>query len=304
VTRVAEGVWVVEIPLPSANPPTTSVYAIEDARGDLHLVDAGWDLPGNLETLATALESIGSALDRVRTVTVTHLHPDHLGLAGAIRDATGARVQLHAREQHALDARPVAPDLDGWGIPDEVRDSLLSIVGPTRNEGFAADVLLRHDDILEIPGRSIRVLHTPGHTVGHLVLSGPDLLFTGDLLLPTIFPGIGVGGVSPDPLGDYLRSLDLIETLGDPLVLPGHGPAFRGLAARVTETRAHQVGRTEQVARLVHEHPDATVWEVASRVTWTAGWEALSGFHLASALSQTAMRMRYINGNETGRRTA
>lgn len=305
---IGEGTWALSLPLPVGPPAYTLVYAFEDARGDVHLLDTGWELPGSLERLSAGLASVGLALDRVESVTATHLHSDHLGLAPAIRAASGARVQVHEAEQRGLDEFAVrgvtVPDLGAWGVPPGLHEGMAAIVGRTRPEQVTADVLLVHDQLLDIPGRSIRVLHTPGHTPGSLSLVDGDTVFTGDLVLPTIFPGVGLGGESDDPLADYLRSLDLVESLGDPLVAPGHGYVFRGLAERVGASRDHQVGRTREVRDILAADPGATVWEVASRVTWTGGWENLRGFHQASALSQTAMRMRYIDGTETGRRTA
>lgn len=309
VLEIAPRTWALALPLPVGPPPYTLVYAFADATARVHLLDTGWDLPGSLELLSSGLEQIGLALDRVDSVTATHLHSDHLGLAERIRAASGARIQVHAAEQRGLDEfaeRGVTvPDLDSWGVPAELHGAIAALVGRTRPERVTADVLLAHDQLLDIPGRSIRVLHTPGHTPGSLSLLEDGVLFTGDLVLPTIFPGVGLGGESEDPLADYLRSLDLVEAVRDPLVAPGHGFVFRGLGERVAASRAHQIGRTEEVLAIMREHPDATVWEVASRVTWTGGWESLRGFHQASALSQTAMRMRYIVGTtETGRRTA
>lgn len=310
---LAPGTWALALPLPVGPPPYTLVYVFTDASANVHLLDTGWDLPGGLELLVDGLRSIGLSLDRVESVTATHLHSDHVGLAKRIRAASGARIQVYGAEQRGLDdfaSRGVTvPDLAAWGVPTELHEGIAAVVGRTRPEQVTADVLLAHGQLLDIPGRELRVLHTPGHTPGSLSLYEASdehgaVLFTGDLLLPTIFPGVGLGGESDDPLGDYLASLDLVEALGDPLVAPGHGYVFRGLGERVGASRAHQVGRTDEVAAIVQRQPDATVWEVASRVTWTDGWEGLRGFHQASALSQTAMRMRYINGNEIGRRTA
>lgn len=300
-TVLGERTWALALPLPVGPPLYTLVYVLEDAAGGAHLVDTGWELPGSLDLLARGLQSLGLALERVESVTATHLHSDHLGLAERIREASGARVQIHAAEQRGLDEFALrgvtVPDLAAWGVPPELHAGLEEIVRRTRPESVTADVLLTHDELLDIPGREVRVLHTPGHTPGSLSLVEGDVLFTGDLLLPTIFPAVGVGGESDDPLADYLRSLDLIESLGDPLVAPGHGYVFRGLGERVAASRAHQVGRTEQVLAILRERPDATVWEVASRVSWTGGWQSLRGFHQASALSQTAMRMRYVVGS-------
>lgn len=298
VTPLGERTWALALPLPVGPPPYTLVYAFADASAGVHLLDTGWDLPGSLELLSAGLSSVGLALERVESVTATHLHSDHLGLAERIRAASGARIQVHSAEQRGLDefaARGVTvPDLDSWGVPAELRDGIAATVARTRPERVTADVLLEHGELLDVPGREIRVLHTPGHTPGSLSLLEDDVLFTGDLVLPTIFPGVGLGGQADDPLADYLTSLDLVESLGDPLVAPGHGYVFRGLGERVAASRAHQLGRTEEVSAILDRAPDATVWEVASRVTWTGGWESLRGFHQASALSQTAMRMRYL----------
>lgn len=303
VVAFAEGLWAFALPLPVGPPAYTLVYAMTDAAANVHLIDTGWDLPGSLEMLSRGLQSVGLALDRVESVTATHLHSDHLGLAERIRAASGARVQVHEVEQRGLDEfaeRGVTvPDLGQWGVPQELRAGIAALVARTRPESLQADVLLTDEQLLDIPGREVRVLHTPGHTAGSLSFLADDVLFTGDLLLPTVFPGVGLGGDSSDPLADYLRSLDRIEALGDPLVAPGHGYVFRGLAQRVAASRAHQQGRTSEVAAILQRRPDATVWEVASHVTWTGGWPALTGFHQASALSQTAMRMRYSHSVTT-----
>ena len=312
-TPLGERTWTLVLPLPVAPPPYTLVYVLEDARCDVHLVDTGWDLPGSLDLLAHGLEAVGLSLHRVASVTATHLHSDHLGLASAIRSASGARVQVHEAEQIALDTtlRHEAADLDSWGVPPELHDAMAAMIGRARPTEVTADRLLVHDEVLDIPGRQVRVLHTPGHTSGSLCLVEGDTVFTGDLVLPTIFPGVGLGGPADDPLGDYLDSLNLVEALGDPLVAPGHGYVFRGLGERVASIRAHQLGRTAEVTAILERDPEATVWEVASRVTWTAGWGELRGFHRVSALSQTAMRMRYTRHTaesghtaETGRSTS
>ncbi|MDO9395297.1 MAG: MBL fold metallo-hydrolase, partial [Herbiconiux sp.] len=172
----------------------------------------------------------------------------------------------------------------------------------TGGRPFTADRVLAHGDLLPIPGRRIRALHTPGHTPGHLCLVDDDerLLFTGDHLLPTIFPGLGLGGPAPDALGDYLRSLDAVEhevahhtEAID--VLPGHGFRFTGLAGRVRVTRAHHLARSAEIAAILQLEPEATVWQTAERVTWTAGFANLSGFYLFSALAQTAMHREYLD---------
>jgi len=301
---IGEGTWVLQVPLPIASPPYTLCYVIEDAEGAVHLIDPGWDLPSNRELVSSSLASVGLAVDRVVTVTATHLHADHLGLAGWIRERSGASVLLHPLEQASLDelARggEQIPNLDEWGVPADRHSELLGAVTGHVYPRFTADALVGDGDLLPFSGRTLRVIHTPGHTSGSITIHDEqlDLLFTGDTLLPSIFAGLGLGGASRDPIGDYLASLDRLRELGEPEVLPGHGAPFSGLAARIDEARNHQLLRTAEVERISLAEPQSTVWDVASQVTWTDGWAALDGIRLASALSQTAMRMRYSGSRQ------
>src|SRR5947209_18540916 len=71
---------------------STAAYLLRDADGGVHVVDPGWDSPANRRLLTEAIAGLGGPL---RQVLVTHLHPDHLGLARFLRHETGARVVLH-----------------------------------------------------------------------------------------------------------------------------------------------------------------------------------------------------------------
>ena len=321
-SEVRPGLWVLPQPMPSEHPPRfTLSYLLRDAEDGLHLIDPGLATEANHERLMALLAGIGSTPDALRTITSTHLHSDHLGLAARLRAETGARVAVHRLEQESIvrlaetgpnRAGLQADRAEGWGVPAERLAELSAAASSpaaavSRGSGgasaFQADVLLENGEILDVPGRRIRVLQTPGHTPGSICLIDEDsrAVFTGDHLLPTMFPGIGLGGPTPDAIGDYLASLDALETAGEELgdidtveVLPGHGYRFTGLADRVATTRRHHAARAAEVAAIVEAHPHATVWEVASRVSWTAGWENLHGFYLLSALAQTKMHVVHV----------
>ncbi len=288
---VRDGLFAVPITLGHKWVPYAFSYAIEDDAGAIHLVDAGGLTADSLAELEAGLASVGHTLEQVASVTATHLHPDHLGLAELIRARTGARVGLHRIEQGSLSAAPADPTalIEEWEVPADRRAELMDRPSPI--EPLTADVLLEDDDRLDIPGRDVRVVHVPGHTAGSvsLVDAGERILFTGDHLLPDQFPGIGIDAhIDGNPVRDYLHSLDRVLEFGDHEVLPGHGWRFEGLADRVAVTRAHHGRRTTEVAAVLAEHPDLSVWELASRITWTAGWENLRSFYTRSALMQTA----------------
>lgn len=304
--EVRDSVWSLPLRIPRHGPPYTLSYLIVDHAGDVHIVDPGLDLDTNWDRLTASLGTIGRAVSDVASVIITHLHPDHLGMADRLKAASGARVAIHRAEQEAIDglraadhsSAAFAVQLDVWGVPTDVREQFVSLpFRPGDWPEFSADVLFDDGEALDVPGRELRVIRTPGHTPGHACLRDVDesLLYTGDHVLPAQFPGLGLGGVTAtNPIADYLTSLETLAPFDDHEVLPGHGYRFRGLAGRCAETAAHHGRRTDEVESALAKDADATVWQVASGLTWTNGWTRLGGFTLQSALAQTAMHADFV----------
>jgi glyoxylase-like metal-dependent hydrolase (beta-lactamase superfamily II) len=294
---VRDGMFAVPIPLGNRYVPYAFSYAIEDAAGSLHLIDAGGLATEHVDALGDGLRSVGHTLDDIATVTVTHLHPDHLGLAERIRATTGASIALHRVEQASLLSAPgdLGELLVTWGVPAPRHLELLDRPSPV--DPVTADLLLDDGDRLPVSGRELVVVHTPGHTAGSICLEDATerLLFTGDHLLPDQFPGIGVDSTpTGNPVRDYLHSLERIAAFADHEALPGHGWRFTGIPARVHATRAHHGRRTSEVAAALAEDPTLTLWDLASRLTWSAGWGNLGSFYLRSALLQTSWHREIV----------
>ncbi len=303
--RIAADTWVVALPLPDAGSgtvPYTLCYLLLDTSGSVHLIDPGWGSDESTVRVRAALDELGNP--PVASVIATHLHPDHLGLAARLHEDFGARIVMSEREQVALEVMlegANGPELSfaRWGVPAD-QEPVMPKRGDRVIEAVSADVLVSHGDRLDVPGRDIRVVLTPGHTPGHICLHDElqGLVFTGDHVLPTVHPGLGLGGPTDrSPIAEYFESLDRIRVFDGDEVLPGHGYRFRGLEERVAATEAHHRKRAAEVAAVLAELPGASVWEVASRVRWTAGWENLQGFLRISALAQTEMHMRYLAGD-------
>lgn len=281
--NVRAGIWALPLDMPDDHIPFSLCYLFVDDQGDVDVVDPGWDSDENWQRLLDALITIGAGVARVRTVTATHLHPDHLGLAERLRAASGAQVSLHRAEQAALDA--LQPDL---------------VHSPV---AFTADRLLDDDQVITLGGRTARVIRTPGHTNGHICLElAVDLiLITGDHVLPTIYSGLGLGGsTESNPMADYLDALDVVSVFDDHEVLPGHGYRFRGLAERCADLAEHHLRRAREVNAIVVADADASLEQIASQITWSAGWENLHGFYRDSALAQTAMHRAFVR-TDSGR---
>ena len=321
---VAPGVTTIALPLPEGpNVPYTLAYLIADAEGAPHLIDPGWDSPENEQRIERALADQGWTVADLRTITVTHLHGDHLGLADVLRERSGARVVLHRAEQAAIDAlveasptrvERVLAQADQWDVPADRVAELTKVAERSAHiHPFTTDALVDDGDLLDIPGRRIRVVHTPGHTPGHMTLvddTDPTarLVFTGDHVLPTVHGGLGLGGeTARNALAEVLDSLRRVAQLdGNPgdgpggslsdgvQVCPGHEYRFRGLAARCAAIEEHHLGRSQEIAEARDELDDPTVYAIASRVHWSPGWENMRGFVLLSALQQTAMHLEFL----------
>jgi len=188
-----------------------------------------------------------------------------------------------------------------WGAPPDVARHIVDLRRARRigvRPPSGAVLLVEDGDVLPIAGVTWRVVLTPGHTAGHMCLEDADrrVLFSGDHVLPTVRPGIGLGRrLETNPVADYLSSLERIARFDDFEVVPGHGYRFRGLRCRRHDALEHTLRRAREVSAVVASYPNATVWEVASRLTWTAGWEQLVSTHLLySGLAQIEMYREFV----------
>lgn len=298
VTEVGKRIWRISVPLSADMRPTTvNVYVIEDSDGGAHVIDTGWDTDRGWRALAQGMRQIGHQVEEIRTVTVTHLHRDHRGLAERIRLVSGAPVAMHKSDVAAqLDDRGVVEnELNAWAVPVEARRPLLGAT-PAMQPPTTVDRLLEDDNVLEIPGRVATIVHTPGHTPGSVCIALPAerIVLTGDHVLPDQFPGIGLGGAGlhgENHVHEYQRSLERLMVMENWLALPGHGDCITNLPALVQKILRHHVGRSSEVLRVQSLRPHATVWEIAQSLTWGSGWEGLSPWHRISALRQTEMHL-------------
>ncbi|WP_298228202.1 MBL fold metallo-hydrolase [Gryllotalpicola sp.] len=310
--QVEEGVWAAPLPLKGDQYVRhTYTYLVLDDRGSVHVIDPGWNTVDNRTRLEASFGQIGKRLTDVKTIVSTHLHPDHTGLASWLQSQSGAPILMHRAEADATESGPsmsiavgFSKRLRSWGAPWAERTKLYIELWRQRQLkdeiSARADVRLEHDDVLDIPGRRVRVLHTPGHTEGSICLYDEDTrsLFSGDTLLPMVHPGIGLSGgpqsSRQNPLARYFDSLEALTRLDVDMVHPGHGYSFQGLPDRIEETAGHHRRRSDEVRSILLSEPDITLWRAAEKVHWTAGWANLHGFMRLSAVAQTAMHVDYL----------
>lgn len=320
VEEFTDGTWVVPMGLPGRFPGGVQAYSfayvLDDGSGGLHIVDPGWDLEENTRRWEEFFTHVGRAFADVATVTVTHLHHDHIGLAHLFSQRSGAPVVMNDLEARVLDeaaglfeagdapganrvsriyAAMTEERLESFGVPRSYWEELTWL--PEEPAFPRPDVHVGEGELLPISGREVRAIHTPGHTGGHITLveAATGIIFTADHVLPGINPGLGLGGPSPtNPIADYFDALERVKQYDSFIVAPGHEYLFRGLAARTESLKNHHLQRTREVAAAMGQ--PRTVWEIAQEVTWSDGFAALRGYKLSSALSQVSMHMEYVGG--------
>jgi glyoxylase-like metal-dependent hydrolase (beta-lactamase superfamily II) len=284
VAEVAEGVFRLALPLGIHGVPTVSAYLLRGDEGDTLVdcgiaagVDGGDPGPDGTAAVTAALAAAGGSLEQLARLVVTHAHIDHFGLAGEVVRRSGGELWMHRRTDL---------DLAKYAEPDEAVDRRTLMLADhglygteltESSEGLRdwlpvmpslgrPSRLLDGGERFPAGGRTWEVVHTPGHSPGHVCLWNAEerLLCSGDHLLQVVSPPVTFErGFEPDPMGSYLASLDRVRDLAPELVLPGHGTPFRDGARRAETIAAGKRRRLAQVRDLVEGRP-RTVVELAA----------------------------------------
>jgi glyoxylase-like metal-dependent hydrolase (beta-lactamase superfamily II) len=300
VEKVRPGMWSIPVPIPNNPLRYVSVYVLELDNG-VALVDAGWPTDDAWDALNAGLTETGGSIGDVRAVVVTHIHPDHYGLAGRVREASGAWVGLHPADASLLDARYHDTD----GLVAEMRD-LFALSGVPAEKlpdlSFASmevkatlsvtqpDVLIEDDQRLELPGWDFKAVWTPGHSPGHICLYSDTekLLLSGDHVLPRITPNISYHSQQfANPLGSYLESLAKVRALHPDEVFPAHEYRFSGLDDRVDALVAHHGERLAEIEAVLAKTPGVSCWDITLSLSWSRPFEDLHDYMQRAANGET-----------------
>lgn len=324
VFPVANGIYRIPLPLPGDSLKAVNIYVIEDGE-KLTLIDSGQMLPVAREQLETSLRSIDRDVREIARMLITHLHRDHYTMGVYLRKEFGSQVILGKGEipsmrfMHVPSWRPLDSQFRLLAIcgAEKVIHELRPQVNPDEmplSHYQDPDLWLDDQSEVELSGRHLKVIATPGHTRGHVVFHDGDngLLFAGDHVLPHITPSLGFEALPPElPLHDYLDSLIKIRSLPDTQLLPAHGPVVASTHLRIDELLSHHDKRLDATLREV-ESGRGTSYEVANGLRWTRHERSLSELnplnqmlavletkaHLDILVAQNRLKKSIIDGIE------
>lgn len=256
---IAEGVYQVRLPLPFAL-NHVNCYLLRGADG-WTMIDTGINIADARAIWQQAFAELKITISDIKQIVLTHVHPDHFGLAGWF--------QAWAQQaDHILPiyTSPVEDEwatviwrnqsgerFDRWLQRNGMAAAMAQRVAASMDDTLAMTlphpgpmVHLQADAMIYMGERQWRILHAPGHSDGQYIFYDADdkLLLSGDHVLMKITPNIGLWTQTQgNPLQKYRHSLQMLSTLDVRLALPGHRHLIHDWGGRIRELLAHHVER-------------------------------------------------------------
>jgi len=309
MTEVIPNIYRLQLPIPGSDLGYVNTYLV---KGDSEclLIDTGWNTEEAFNSLEWQLSSLNINLKEIRQIVVTHIHPDHYGLGGKLKGISGAKLAAHYLEKDLIESRYVnmnglLQNIAQWlyinGVPTDELPKL-----QTASVGMAMfvvpippDVTLYGAETISAAPFSFKVIWTPGHSPGHICLYEPSqkILLSGDHILPTITPNIGLHPQSgSNPLDDYLNSLNTMKQLEVKLVLPGHENPFPDLQQRINEIVQHHEQRILEILEILKVE-SKTAYQISSEMTWMSDrgglkWQQLAPLDKRLAVMETIAHLK------------
>lgn len=307
ITRITPDIVQVQIPLPYAL-NLVNCYLLRGSKG-WTLLDTGLNTPAGRDQWARAMRQLNIRPRDIEKIVLTHMHPDHFGLAGWWQRQTDAPMPVYlpagerAQAQVFYD-RDNAPLYHQWMLDCGMQEAAVQSI----DAGFAStrdltqphpvsQQYLRANTFVRLGQRNFRAIHAPGHSDGQLIFydAADRLLLCGDHVLMRITPNIGSWPHSlSDPLGRYLRSLGEMAALDVRLALPGHKALIHDWRGRINELLAHHDVRLHDTLEALAAGAE-TVYEVSAHLF---NLERLTAHEWRFAMAESLAHLHYLRVRE------
>ena len=241
----------------------------------LTLIDSGPPTKKAKSSLVSSLSLLGYDIRDVERVVLTHLHPDHSGLASFIKEESGASIAVHEDDIALfknLKSRPILDMCVLIGLDKSVADLVAQYYSEMPAPNFSVDVDIRlhdGDHLRSSSGTDFEVIHCPCHSPGSISLYNPHFkcLISGDTLLKEITPNALFSWEIRDNPGLKLYKSTLNRLLGYDvdLVLPGHGGGLKGkeIKDRIREILKYHEERGRKILGTIKGNGKMTIYQIS-----------------------------------------
>ncbi len=281
--EIIPGIHQLKLPLKNNPLEYINTYLVEGTDGWV-LIDTGWYDQESFDALAEHLKNIGVGFKEINLIICTHIHPDHFGLAGKLKEVCEAELALGEVEKNFIDSAAIwgshlFNDMDEWMLINGVPEDHLMAFNQASSDALemfrpaVPERGLKDHDVISTGLFDLEVIWTPGHSPGHICLYEPNkrILFSGDHILPITTPNISIHIEGHgDPLGDYLASIRKIQNLDMDLGLPAHEDIYTNLPKRLEELLSHHEARKAEILEALDSRPK-TAFEISAEITWMEG---------------------------------
>jgi len=301
--KVDEGIHRLTVPMERNPLGKTYSYLFTESKA---LIDTGVPTDSAYQGLTRELKLHGMRPQDVKRVILTHLHNDHIGLAGNLQEYGAEIVASQAASEKQEAVRRQQDNFFELTVEEtrlfggeEYLQHLRRYRWAFRDfpEPLRIDRTLRDGETVELNGKEMTVIWTPGHAHEHIVVHDPAdrLLFSGDHVLPKITSHVALHSYEDrDPLGDYLKSLGKVKPLDVDTVYPAHEWEFSNLADRVDQLKLHHRNRLQEMKDTLHDGP-RTIYDIGSRVHWESRpWPEMSFWTKRMAAAETYAHLIYL----------
>ena len=299
----------IPVSLPNSPLKELNSYFIRDPVRSL-LIDTGFRHPECRAALLAGLNELGADPGSV-DIFLTHMHADHSGLSPELV-GDNRHIYIGEHDGWLMDKLPLPgenwTDKRVWNserdiladMPSEIMENMekLNPAVMFAPLGGAKYTFVNDGEILSVGGYSLRCIHTPGHSPGHMCLwdSQNEIFFSGDHVLFDITPNITAWPAVEDSLGDYLNSLRLVRVLPVRTALPGHRKTG-DFHTRIDELLEHHKIRLAEVESIVRADPGQTAYEIAGKMRWrirAVNWEEFPASQKIFAVGECLSHLNYL----------
>ena len=305
--QLLDDIYRLEIPIPKNPLKYTNSYVIKHGDGAL-IIDVGLGKRESYEIFMRETKEIGIDLNKTVFV-ITHMHADHCGLISDVSKKSSK--VIFTKEDASFIIPNKNPELfweiekefgRKYGFPEELLDDAIK-----RHPGYqfapkksikGKIIFANNGDILKIGLRQLKIIKTPGHTKGHICLydEANKLLFSGDHVLGNITPNISSFSKYPNPLTDYLKSLDKVYGLDVKVAFAGHRRPIYNFKERIQQIKKHHDERIREVLEVL-KSGKFSAYQIASQITWDISfpnWDAFPVSQKWFAHQETVAHLEFL----------